>query len=119
LLQFTTSRFVNRKVVTQATRISTEDMKDILEKLAIFRPPDKWEFALPYDETIASKYPQVAQRQEMLFKAKLQQVQSQQGDFKTPKREPGDSPAAKQSRRIRRRSRQDSCSSDSGSENKK
>ena len=56
LYQFTQSRFVNRKDVTTTTKIPTEEMKDILEKLAVFSPHTGWEFALPYDHAFVKKY---------------------------------------------------------------
>nr|CAG4638507.1 EOG090X07NA [Cyclestheria hislopi] len=115
LYHFTQNRFADRKPVTTATRIPTLEMKNILEQIAHFKRGQGWEFALPFDHSFVNKNPEVVQRQEMLWKAKQQQLQ--QNDFKTPKREPSDSPG--KSRRQRRRSRRDSCSSDSGNENKK
>lgn len=49
-----------------------------------------------------------------MSKAKQKQIQVNVGEFKAPKKEP-DSPK----KRTRRRSRQDSCGSDSGSDVKK
>lgn len=54
-------------------------------------------------------------RHELMNKAKQKNMQINTGEFKAPKKETGDSPK----KRTRRRSRADSCSSDSGSEVKK
>lgn len=58
-------------------------------------------------------------RQELMSKAKQKQIQQAMAasEFKTPKKEPVD--GSKKTSRSRRRSRKDSCSSDSGSDTKK
>nr|CAG4649404.1 EOG090X07NA [Scapholeberis mucronata] len=111
---YTSNRFVNRKEVTIATKIPTEEMKVILEQIAL-KTKDGWEFRLPYDQGFIDKYPEVVRRHELMNKAKQKQIQVNVGEFKAPKKEPLDSPK----KRTRRRSRQDSCGSDSGSDVKK
>jgi len=115
LHQFTLNRVVDRDAVTKATQIPTLDMKTIISHIANYKRNVGWEFSLPFDDEFVNKYPEVVQRQEMLFNAKQQQLLK--SDFKAPKTERTDSPG--KNRRARRRSRQDSCSSDSGSEAKK
>jgi len=115
LHQFTLNRVVDRDAVTKATRIPTLDMKTILSHISVYKRDIGWEFLLPFDHEFVNKYPDVVQRQEMLSNAKQQQLLK--SDFKAPKTERTDSPG--KNRRARHRSRQDSCSSDSGSETKK
>lgn len=134
LHMYTSSRFVNRKTVTIATKIPTEEMKVILEQIAL-KTKDGWEFRLPFDQAFVDKwvpllhffirywnsfflenrYPEVVRRHDLMNKAKQKQLQIHVGEFKAPKKEPTDTPK----KRTRRRSRQDSCSSDSGSDVKK
>ena len=136
---YTLDRFVNRKAVTVTTKIPTEEMRAILEHIA-FKTKDGWEFRLPFDQSFVDKcvlslfifncrwllsiaklffcqnrYPEVVRRHELMSKAKQKQLQIHVGEFKAPKKEPIDS----SKKRTRRRSRQDSCSSDSGSDAKK
>jgi len=116
LNQFTVNRVVDRDVVTKATQIPTQDMKAILHHISVYKKNVGWEFRLPFDAAFVNKHPEVVERQKMIFNAKQQQLQK--GDFKAPKTERL-SDASGKGRRARRRSRQDSCSSDSGSETKK
>lgn len=132
---FTLSRCVNREAVTIATKIPTEEMRVVLEQIA-FQTKDGWEFKLPFDKAFVDKcvfivfqwlvslmtffywknrYPDVVRRSELMNKAKQKHLQINVTEFKAPKKEPTDSPK----KRTRRRSRQDSCSSDSGNDVKK
>lgn len=52
---YTNSRFVNRKAVTIATKIPSEEMKVILEQIAL-KTKDGWEFRLPFDQAFVDKY---------------------------------------------------------------
>nr|CAG4640931.1 EOG090X07NA [Eulimnadia texana] len=120
LLAFTQSRFVDKKSMMSVLKMPPEEVSHMFQEISIYRTGKGWEFALPTDEDFLKKYPEIVQRQDMLWKAKQQlsqQLSADSGGFKTPKREPMD--AASKNRRQRRRSRKDSCSSDSGSENKK
>nr|CAG4651048.1 EOG090X07NA [Simocephalus serrulatus] len=74
LHMYTTSRFVNRKAVTVATKIPSEEMKVILEQIAL-KTKDGWEFRLPYDQAFVDKYPEVVRRHELMNKAKQKQLQ--------------------------------------------
>nr|CAG4647122.1 EOG090X07NA [Megafenestra aurita] len=114
LHMFTISRVVNRKEVTISTKIPTEEMKVILDQIAV-KTNAGWQFRLPFDQAFVEKYPEVVKRHELMNKAKQKQLQIHVGGFKTPKKDPTDSTKKK----TRRRSRQDSCSSDSGSDIKK
>ena len=51
---YTLDRFVNRKAVTVATKIPTEEMRAILEHIA-FKTKDGWEFRLPFDQSFVDK----------------------------------------------------------------
>lgn len=48
---------MNRKEVTIATKIPTEEMKVILEQIAL-KTKDGWEFRLPFDQGFIDKYVQ-------------------------------------------------------------
>ena len=52
---YNSNRCVNRKEVTLATKIPTEEMKVILEQMA-YKTKDGWEFRLPYDQPFVDKY---------------------------------------------------------------
>ena len=62
-----------------------------------------------------NRYPDVVQRSELVNTARKKHLQITVAEFKTPKKEPTDS----SKKRTRRRSRQYSCSSDSGNDAKK
>nr|CAG4641766.1 EOG090X07NA [Eurycercus lamellatus] len=112
---YTLNRFVDRSSVTMATRIPDEEMKDILQQVAN-KTDNGWEFRLPFDQAFVDKYPDVVRRHDLMSKAKQKQLQVVVGEFKAPKKEGTE---AQRKSRGRRRSRQDSCSSDSGSDTKK
>ncbi|XP_046643521.1 DNA-directed RNA polymerase III subunit RPC5-like [Daphnia pulicaria] len=112
MYMFTLNRCVNREAVTIATKIPTDEMKVILEQIS-FKTKDGWEFKLPFDQAFVDKYPEVVRRSELMNKAKQKQLNV--AEFKAPKKEPTDTTK----KRTRRRSRQDSCSSDSGNDVKK
>ncbi len=112
----------------------------IVEKIENNKEVKKWKFRLPKDQGFIDKYfalnfiflnseywgvcydcrfPDVVRRQELMSQAKQKQLKAMTSaaEFKAPKKEPAD--PAKKTTRIRRGSRKDSCSSDSGSDTKK
>ncbi|KAL2766335.1 DNA-directed RNA polymerase III subunit RPC5 isoform 2 [Daubentonia madagascariensis] len=75
--KFTQSRWVVRKEVATVTKLCAEDVKDLLEHMAVVRINRGWEFVLPYDGEFIRKHPDVVQRQHMLWtgiQAKLEKV---------------------------------------------
>ncbi|XP_073916325.1 DNA-directed RNA polymerase III subunit RPC5 isoform X2 [Castor canadensis] len=75
--KFTQSRWVVRKEVATVTKLCAEDVKDLLEHMAIVRINKGWEFILPHDREFIKKHPDVVQRQHMLWtgiQAKLEKV---------------------------------------------
>ncbi|KAH8037052.1 hypothetical protein HPB51_008476 [Rhipicephalus microplus] len=65
---FTQSRVVVQTKFSDTVRVN---VKTLLEDMA--KPtPDGWEFMLPYDRDFVSRYPDVVQRQKMLWEAKQQ-----------------------------------------------
>lgn len=51
---FTISRVVNRKEVTISTKIPTEEMKVILDQIAV-KTNAGWQFRLPFDQAFVEK----------------------------------------------------------------
>ncbi|XP_048187631.1 DNA-directed RNA polymerase III subunit RPC5 isoform X1 [Perognathus longimembris pacificus] len=75
--KFTQSRWVVRKEVAAVTKLCAEDVKDLLEHMAVVRINKGWEFILPHDGEFIKKHPDVVQRQHMLWsgiQAKLEKV---------------------------------------------
>jgi DNA-directed RNA polymerase-3 subunit RPC5 len=48
-------------------QLCAEDVKDLLEHMAIVRINKGWEFILPHDREFIKKHPDVVQRQHMLW----------------------------------------------------
>ncbi|XP_065302350.2 DNA-directed RNA polymerase III subunit RPC5-like [Dermacentor albipictus] len=117
---FTQSRFVTQAKFADTVRLPVIDVKTLLEEMA--KPtPDGWEFMLPYDRDFIAKYPDVVQRQKMLWDAKQQFLSK---SFRLSRQEAQDTlmqspPAGTKGRQQKRRarSRNDSTASDgSGSD---
>ncbi|XP_071479942.1 DNA-directed RNA polymerase III subunit RPC5-like [Diadema antillarum] len=71
--RFTQSRCVVRKEVASVTKLQAEDTKEILEQMARPRVNQGWEFLLEPDKDFVDRHADVAQRQHMIWQAKLQQ----------------------------------------------
>ncbi|KAH7949818.1 hypothetical protein HPB49_015643 [Dermacentor silvarum] len=117
---FTQSRFVTQTKFADTVRLPVIDVKTLLEEMA--KPtPDGWEFMLPYDRDFVARYPDVVQRQQMLWDAKQQFLSK---SFRLSRQEAQDTlmqspPAGTKGRQQKRRarSRNDSTASDgSGSD---
>lgn len=65
--KFTQSRSIIRKEITAAIKIPPEDMTEILEQMALQRMKKGWEFLLPCDYDFLNRYPEVVERQKMLW----------------------------------------------------
>lgn len=68
---YTQSRFVTQAKFADTVRLPMMDVKTLLEEMARLTPSG-WEFKLPYDKDFITKYPEVVQRQKMLWDAKQQ-----------------------------------------------
>lgn len=56
LFLFTNSRYVDRNAATITAKISTEDIKEMLQQVSTFTAKYGWEFKLPFDQQFVSKY---------------------------------------------------------------
>ncbi|KAK3600874.1 hypothetical protein CHS0354_019221 [Potamilus streckersoni] len=72
--RFTQSRFVTRKEVATVTKLPSEDILDILKQMSHIRVHQGWEFGLEYDYDFTNRYPEITQRQKMLWEAKQQAI---------------------------------------------
>ncbi|XP_004855974.1 DNA-directed RNA polymerase III subunit RPC5 isoform X8 [Heterocephalus glaber] len=75
--RFTQSRWAVRREVAAVTKLCAEDVRDLLEHMALVRANRGWEFLLPYDGEFIKKHPDVVQRQHLLWmgiQAKLEKV---------------------------------------------
>ena len=62
--------------ITSVIKLHAEDVKDILEQMSRLRVKSGWEFKLEYDQDFINKYPDVVQRQNMIWEAKFKQLTS-------------------------------------------
>nr|XP_006818447.1 PREDICTED: DNA-directed RNA polymerase III subunit RPC5-like [Saccoglossus kowalevskii] len=72
--RFTQSRYVVRKEVAAVTRLPSDDIKEFFEQMSRMQVNQGWQFILKYDQEFVEKYPEVVQRQLMLWDAKYQQL---------------------------------------------
>ncbi|XP_077979709.1 DNA-directed RNA polymerase III subunit RPC5-like [Glandiceps talaboti] len=72
--KFTQNRWVIRKEVAVVTRLPSEDIKEILEQMSRIQVNKGWQFLRDYDAGFVKQYPEVVQRQQMLWDAKYQQL---------------------------------------------
>ncbi|XP_077526932.1 DNA-directed RNA polymerase III subunit RPC5-like [Haemaphysalis longicornis] len=115
---FTQSGHVSRTKFGDTVKLPGEDIKTLLSEMAK-STPEGWEFLLPCDMDFITKFPEVVQRQQMLWDAKQQYLSK---SFKQSSKDSQEavmqSPPAK-ARQVKRRqrSRHDSTASESsGSE---
>ncbi|XP_064614481.1 DNA-directed RNA polymerase III subunit RPC5-like [Liolophura sinensis] len=80
--KFTQYRCVMRKEVSSVVKLPAEDMKAILEHMSRMKASVGWEFLYQYDKEFTDRYPEIVQRQKMLWDAKYQTLSTQ---FKIPK----------------------------------
>ncbi|XP_069124051.1 DNA-directed RNA polymerase III subunit RPC5-like [Argopecten irradians] len=80
--RFTQSSHVTRKDIASIVKLPAEDVKDILEQMSRIRANCGWEFLFAYDSDFSNRYPDIAQRQKMLWDAKYQGLCNQ---LKIPK----------------------------------
>ncbi|CAH1794623.1 unnamed protein product, partial [Owenia fusiformis] len=99
--KFTQSRHVIRKEITSVIKLSTEDVRAILEQMSKVKAHHGWEFIQETDNTFLSRHPEVAQRQTMLWEAKYQQLckQLKLTAVKEEKKDGGMSPPERPKRR--------------------
>ncbi|XP_077528170.1 DNA-directed RNA polymerase III subunit RPC5-like [Haemaphysalis longicornis] len=116
LYLFTQSRHVSQAKFARAVNLPGEDIKTLLSDVA--KPtPEGWEFLLPCDTDFITKFPEVAQRQQLCWGAKQANLSKY---FKLPRQDSHDavmqSAAAggAKARQVRRRprSRHDSTASE-------
>ena len=62
--------------IAPVIKLHAEVVKEILEQMSRFKPKTGWEFKLPYDSEFVHKYPDVVQRQNMLWDAKFKHLAS-------------------------------------------
>lgn len=118
---FTQSRHVSQTKFADTVKLPREDVKTLLSEMA--KPtPEGWEFLLPCDIDFITKFPEVVQRQQMLWDAKQQYLsksfkQSRQDSREAVMQSPPAGGAKARQVRRRPRSRNDSTASEgSGSE---
>lgn len=116
LYLYTQSRHVTQTKFAETVRLFPEDVKVLLKEIA--KPtPNGWEFLLPCDRDFISKYPDVVQRQQMLWDAKQQflsksfRLSRQEGQGDAVMQSPPAGTKGKQQKK-RARSRNDSTASE-------
>lgn len=69
LYMFTLKEFLSRKEMTATVKIPSDDVKAILDDVAVMKVGHGWKLRLNQDLRFNSRYPEVAERQGMLWKA--------------------------------------------------
>ncbi|XP_037074627.1 DNA-directed RNA polymerase III subunit RPC5-like [Pollicipes pollicipes] len=111
LYQFTQRTFVGRAELAEQIRLPAEDVLDLLQQVAELMPGRGWRMRLKPDPHHERSFPDVVQRQQMLWEAKHQQLMKA---FRESGRTEGAGPA--KPRRRRQRSQRDSFSASSDNE---
>ncbi|XP_052816674.1 DNA-directed RNA polymerase III subunit RPC5-like [Mya arenaria] len=75
--RFTQSRFVTRKEIAAIVKLPSEDVKDILEQMSHIRFNQGWEFIFPHDYEFTDRFPEVIERQVMLWDCKYKSLSKQ------------------------------------------
>lgn len=70
MLSFTEHEYVDRKTITTLIKLPPEDIKEIFENLGRSESKKGWKLIVPSNTEFISRYPEIAQRQEMFWEAK-------------------------------------------------
>jgi len=112
LYQWTQRTFVSRVELLEQTRLPADDVIELLQQLAELVPGRGWRLRIKPDPHHELSYPEVVQRQQMVWDAKYQQIIKALRE--TGRGEGGASPT--KPRRRRQRSGRDSFSASSDNE---
>ncbi|KAK3894025.1 hypothetical protein Pcinc_002184 [Petrolisthes cinctipes] len=75
LYKFTQGQSVVRGEVCEAVGVPGGEMREVLHGVAKYRgAKTTWEFLLPQDAAFNSKYPEVVQRQQMIWQSRIEQL---------------------------------------------
>ncbi|XP_045214874.2 DNA-directed RNA polymerase III subunit RPC5-like isoform X2 [Mercenaria mercenaria] len=75
--RFTMTRCVTRKEIASIVKLPSEDVKDILEQMSHIKVNHGWEFVFEHDYDFTDRYPEIVERQNMLWDAKFQTLSKQ------------------------------------------
>ncbi|XP_076172472.1 RNA polymerase III subunit E [Ptiloglossa arizonensis] len=70
LLSFTEHEYLDRKTISTIVKLPADEIKEIFANLAIRKPKKGWHLIIPPTKEFIERYPEIAQRQEMLWEAK-------------------------------------------------
>ena len=74
LCLFTKHEFLIRREVTKQVNISGEEVKNILEQIAKMKVGSGWHLKLPRDKSFIHKFPDVEERQAMVWSTRFKQL---------------------------------------------
>jgi DNA-directed RNA polymerase-3 subunit RPC5 len=98
LSKFTENRFVDRKEMIALTRLPTEEVTDMLQHVANSVSKKGWEFRLTYDSQFVNRFPEVVQRQTLIWDMKNQQHNDSHLESSPEKGKPTGAPSRIRSR---------------------
>ncbi|XP_048508033.1 DNA-directed RNA polymerase III subunit RPC5 isoform X2 [Athalia rosae] len=70
LLAFTESQYIDRKPISSVIKLPSEEVTEIFTNLARHQPKKGWTLILPRNQEFLDRYPEISQRQDMLWEAK-------------------------------------------------
>ncbi len=109
---------MDRTKMCELSRLPVQEVTEILSKIARVIRRVGWEFLLPYDSGFLTSFPDVVQRQSMIWEAKSTHRKQTELKVKEEEEDGGESPNSSQSSLIleRRASGNKSSDNESGSE---
>ncbi|XP_023210358.1 DNA-directed RNA polymerase III subunit RPC5-like [Centruroides sculpturatus] len=72
--RYTQENILKRKEIMSIVKLPLEDITEMLRHVAHWKASLGWQFAYSFDESFVSKYPEIVQRQQMLWDARYQQL---------------------------------------------
>ncbi|KAK1130022.1 hypothetical protein K0M31_019707 [Melipona bicolor] len=70
LLSFTEHEFLDRKTISSVIKLPPDEINEIFTNLAIYETKKGWRLVIPSTKEFTESYPEIAQRQEILWEAK-------------------------------------------------
>ncbi|KAJ8667381.1 hypothetical protein QAD02_009043 [Eretmocerus hayati] len=74
LLAFTEHEYVDRRAISSVVKLPAEEIREIFTNIAKHQPKKGWRLIVPPSKEFPERYPEISQRQDMMWEAKRKQL---------------------------------------------
>lgn len=72
--KYTQDNILKRMEIMSVIKLPLEDITEMLHQISHWKASVGWQFSYPFDKSFVAKYPEIVQRQQMLWDARYQQL---------------------------------------------